>query len=286
MNPRFPVFIPTKGRHESRLTIKLFDRLNIPYTVFIEEQEYDQYAKHVDKKRIIILPHRDKGLSVTRNAIWDHAAKLGYEWFWTFDDNITGLYRLTKNQKVPCGDGTPLAVVEDFTLRYKNIAIAGMHYYMFAPRKIKIPPVYFNTRVYSNMLIRTFAKDKSGQPFRNILFFNDDTDLCIRVLKSGWCTVLFNAFLIRKLTTMKVKGGMTNYYKETNNRREFAEELVRAHPDIVKLTKKWGRYQHQVDYRPFKRNKLQLKNDAELKSGINNYGMVLKVNKRAKLSKR
>lgn len=145
---------------------------------------------------------------------------------------------------------------------------------MFVKRKYVIPPYILNTRIYSNMLIRTFAKDRAGQPFRNVTFYNDDTDLCLRVLKSGWATVLFNAFLINKHTTMTVAGGMTDYYEKTDKRREFVEELVAAHPDIVKLTEKWGRWHHHVDYTGF-RQQLRRRRDVDIPRGVNNFGMVL-----------
>jgi hypothetical protein len=275
MNPKFPVFIPTKGRSDTRLTIKMFDDLCVPYTIFVESQEFDLYAKYVSVEDIHILPHRDKGLTVTRNYIWDYAAERDLEWFWTFDDNISGLYRYNYNLKTPCYDATIMAIIEEFVQRYENISIAGMNYFMFVSRKSgNIPPFTLNTRIYSNMLIRTFAKDKIGKPFRNVTFYNDDTDLCLRVLKSGWCTVLFNAFLIYKQTTMSVAGGMTDYYEKTDNRLEFVEELQRAHPDIVVATEKWGRNHHQVDYSGFTQ---QLKRRPEIKipKKVNNFGMIL-----------
>jgi hypothetical protein len=274
VNPRWPVFVPTKGRSDSRLTIYMFDRLGVPYTIFVEPQEYDLYAAHVAPDRIHVLPHRDKGLVVTRNYIWDYAASLGCEWFWTFDDNIDGLYRFTRNLKVPCADGTVMAVIEDFVQRYDNIAIAGMNYFMFVKRKYKIPPFILNTRIYSNMLVRTFAKDRSGSPYRNATFFNDDTDLCLRVLKDGYCTVLFNAFLIYKMTTMTVSGGMTDYYEATDRRLQFAEELQRAHPDVVRIVWKWHRWHHQVDYSRFTQG-LRRKPGLEIPDRVNNFGMVL-----------
>ena len=52
MNPKFPVFVPTKGRADTRMTIKMFEALGVPYTIFIEEQEYDLYAAHVDKSNV------------------------------------------------------------------------------------------------------------------------------------------------------------------------------------------------------------------------------------------
>lgn len=274
MNPKHPIFIPTKGRSESRMTMKMFDRLGVPYTIFVEEQEYDSYAKYVDPSQIHILPHRDKGLTTTRNYIWDYAADNGHECFWTFDDNIDGLYRFNHNLKTPCGDATILAVAEHFAERYQNLAICGLNYFMFVKRKYVIPPYILNTRVYSNMLIRTFAKDADGKPFRNVTFFNDDTDLCLRVLKSGLCTVLFNAFLVYKQTTMTVQGGMTDYYKATDRRLDFVKELQRAHPDVVRLTEKWGRYHHQVDYSSFAQS-LKRKSDIVVPQEINNFGMRL-----------
>jgi len=274
MNPRFPIFIPTKGRADTRMTIKMFDKLGVPYTIFVEQQERDLYAQHVSPDQIHVLPHQNKGLTVTRNYIWDYAAAQGHEWFWTFDDNIDGLYRFNHNLKTPCADATVLAVVEDFASRYENLAITGLNYFMFVKRKYVIPPYILNTRIYSNMLIRTFAQDKTGQPFRNVTFFNDDTDLCLRVLKDGWCTVLFNAFLIYKQTTMTVKGGMTDYYEKTDKRREFVEELRSAHPDVVTLTEKWGRWQHQVDYSGF-RQQLRRKPDIVIPKQVNNFGMIL-----------
>ena len=270
MNPRYPIFVPTKGRYKTPLTINMFKNLNVPFRIVIEEQEFDKYSKIVNPDQILILPHRNKGLTVTRNWIWDYAQSKGYERFWTFDDNINGLFRLNDNLKTPVGDGTILKVIEDFTERYENADITGMHYFMFASRKSKLPPYYLNTRIYSNMLIKTDI------PFRNECFYNDDTDLCLRVLKSGRCTILFNAFLIFKETTMTIKGGMTDYYEQTNKRREFAEELQRAHPDIVKIVWKFGRWHHQVDYRLFKQNKLIRKPGIEIPKGINNYGMILK----------
>ncbi len=274
MNPKWPIFIPTKGRADTRMTIRMFQRLGVPFTIFVEAQEAEIYAPHVAPEQIHVVPHRDKGLTVTRNYIWDYAAERGHEWYWTFDDNIDGLYRFNHNLKTPCADGTILAVVEDFAQRYDNLAITGLNYFMFVKRKYVIPPYIQNTRIYSNMLTRTFAKDKTGKPFRNVTFYNDDTDLCLRVLKDGWTTVLFNAFLIYKQTTMTVQGGMTEYYQKTDKRLEFVKELQDAHSDIVQLTEKWGRWHHHVDYSGFKQP-LRRREGVVIPERVNDFEMVL-----------
>jgi len=78
-----------------------------------------------------------------------------------------------------------------------------------------------------------------------------------------------------------MKGGNTeevyNVDKEDvfDNRREFAEALQAQHPDVVKITKKWGRWHHQVDYTGF-RQKLIKKEGLNIPKGNNNYGMKLK----------
>lgn len=270
MNPEFPIFIPTKGRYKTPLTIRAFGAIGVPFVAVIEKQEYDQYAEIVPKDRLLVLPHQNQGLIVTRNWIWDYAQhELKAPYFWTFDDNIRGFYRLHENIKYQCSSGTFLYVIEQFAQRWENLPICGMQYEFFAPRKQKCNPLIINTRIYSNMLIRSDA------PYRNRLFYNDDTDLCLQVLKAGDCTVLFQSFLADKIQTMKLKGGMTDYYEQTDKRLQFARELQEAHPDVVKIVWKFHRWHHLVDYQPFKKNTLRLKPGIVIPDGPNNYGLIL-----------
>ena len=270
MNPDFPVFVPTKGRWNTPFTIKALQSIGVPFKAVIESQEYDAYAAVIGEENLIVLPHQNKGLTITRNWIWDYAQyELKTPYFWTMDDNIREFYRLHQNIKYRVDSGTFLRVMEQFAQRYTNLFICGMAYEMFVPRKQKSPPFILNTRIYSNMLIRTDI------PFRNVTFYNDDTDLCLRILKAGFCTVQFCAFLASKIATMQVKGGMTDYYEKTNKRLEFAQELQRAHPDVVKIVWRYNRWHHQVDYRPFKNNKLIRKSGVEIPEGTDNYGMKL-----------
>ncbi len=270
MNPRYPIFIPTKGRHEYPLTIKAFERLGVSFRAVVQPQEYDRYAAVVaDPSSLLTLPAGVDGLVPTRNWIWDHAQALGVPFFWTFDDNIQNFYRLHRNVKAMVTDGTFLRVMEDFMDRYENVAILGMQYEFFVPRRQKSPAFILNTRVYSNMLIR------AGIPFRNRGIYNDDTDLCLRVLKAGWCTVEFIAFLAKKVTTMTVPGGNTPIY-QGDGRLLMAQSLQRQHPDVVTIVRKWGRWQHQVNYRPFRGNRLRLKPGLVIPEGTDEYGMVLR----------
>jgi hypothetical protein len=130
-----------------------------------------------------------------------------------------------------------------------------------------------NTRIYSCILI------KNDIPYRWRGRYNEDTDLSLRALKDGWCTVLFMAFLAEKMPTMTMKGGNTeSLYKldgQQDGRLLMAQSLQQQHPDVTEIVWKWGRWQHQVDYRAFKANKLIKKPGVEIPEGVNNYGMKL-----------
>lgn len=273
MNPKYPVYIVSKGRAKSRFTARALDIMGVPYTIVIEPQEYDEYSKHINSDKILTLPFSNlgQGSIPARNWIWEHAISLGTFYHWILDDNIEAFNRLNRNLKPEVETGAIFRAAEDFIDRYENVAISGFNYYSMVKSTEKVPPYYLNTRIYSCILI------KNNIPYRWRGKYNEDTDLSIRVLKDGWCTVLFNAFLAGKVTSMRMSGGNTdNVYIDNDNRRKFAESLQEQHPDIVKVVWKFGRWQHQVNYKPFKNNKLIRKSNLNITNSINNYGMVLK----------
>ena len=274
MNPRYPVYIPSKGRWESRYTVKAFDELGVEYFVCVERQEFDSYAAIINPAKLLIIPHSNviDGLVQSRNWIWNHARESGAKRHWQFDDNIRGFYRMTKNLTVKVSDGTIFRCMEDFVDRYENVPHAGPQYQMFAIDKKVWPAFVTNTRVYSMHLLCNETKI-DGEPLYFRGPYNDDTDLSLRILKAGLCTVLFYAFQGQKMRTMTVKGGNVPIY-ENDGRLRMAEALRDWHPDVTKITQKWGRWQHHVDYRPFKMNKL-IRRDGWNHSEIDNYGMEL-----------
>ncbi len=277
MNPRYPIFIPSKSRADSRLTAKALDSIGVPYHIVVEPQEADLYRAVIDPAKVLVLPFSDRGTSVpARNWIMDYAVSIGSRRVWILDDNIKGFYRLNRNLKVPAKTGSIFRAAEDFVERYENVAITGFHYFMFASRKSKMKPFELNTRVYSNMLIDLNAKGQEGNPYRFRGFYNEDTDICLRMLKDGWCSVLFLAFLAEKSVTMTMRGGNTPVY-QGDGRLKMAQELQRNHPDVTRIAWKWGRWQHSVDYRPFKHNLLKRRQEVIIPAGRNEYGMRLQV---------
>jgi hypothetical protein len=274
-NPRYPIYIISKGRWKSRMTSKSLEKIGVPYQIVVEPQEYQNYAYYIDPKKIIQLPAKLSGSGCSipaRNFVWRHAKQRGAARHWILDDNIEGFYRLNDNLKVPVGDGTIFRAAEEFVDRYENVALAGFNYFMFASRKCgDIVPFTLNTRIYSCILI------KNDIPYEWRGRYNEDTDLSLRALKDGWATVLFNIFLAFKQTTMSQKGGNTEslYLDIPDGRLKMAQSLKEQHPEHVQITRKWGRYQHQVYYNSFKSNKLKLKANFKVEKAVDNFGMVV-----------
>ena len=284
MNPQYPVYIVSKGRWESRLTSRFLEIMRVPYRMIIEEQEWPNYAAAIDKAKLLVLDKsyqrnydtcddlgdaKSKGPGAARNFAWDHAVSEGADWHWVMDDNIRGFCRLNRNIKLFVTDGTIFRCMEDFVLRYKNVAMAGPNYWMFLPRKRAKPPLTLNTRIYSCNLIR------NDLPYRWRGRYNEDTDISLRCLKSGWCTILFNAFVQIKAPTQTVKGGCDKDFYQREGTLPKSQMLVRLHPDCAKLVWKFQRYHHNVDYKRFNRLKLVPKPGVDVLEGVNDYGMIL-----------
>jgi hypothetical protein len=285
--PRFPLYIPSKGRSEYMMTSKALTSMGVRHHVVVEPQEVERYRAAVQSMGLLAdiveldMGYKakyelcdDLGLTKTtgsgpaRNFIWDHAVATGHPWHWIMDDNIRIFQRMTKNEPFRCTSAAFWRAMEDFTLRYKNIAMAGPAYMIFCIKN-NSPPFIKNTRIYSCNLIR------NDIPFRWRGRYNEDTILSLDALKAGWCTVQFNAFIQHKMGTQTLKGGNTaELYKDGTMAK--SQMLVRTHPDVSEVVWKFGRWHHSVNYRPFRRNQLILKDGITVGDAVDNYGMTVR----------
>lgn len=286
MNPQYPIYIVSRGRWESRITVRALEEMNCPYYIIVDQDQFLEYAKVIDPLKILIVPvayyqmyetcddlgdTRSKGPGAKRNFAWEHSIRNGFKWHWVIDDNIFSFYRYNRNRKIKFITPTFFRCMEDFVQRYENVVIAGPNYELLVIRKSKLPAFTLNTRIYSCNLIR------NDIPFRWRSRYNEDTVLSLDVLKAGYCTIQFNAFLQNKAATMTVKGGNTeSLYLVKDGRLNMAECLQRIHPDVTEVVYKFSRWQHHVDYSRFKQNnKLIKKSGLIIPDEINNYGMIL-----------
>lgn len=271
MNPKYPIYIISKGRHDKCLTAIEFNIIGVPFMLVVEPQEFDLYAGIFGADKIHVLPFSNlgQGSIPARNWVMNHSISIGAQRHWIMDDNIRGFFRYNNNRKSRVQSGTILRCAEDFTDRYENIGISGLQYFKFIIPNNALPAYHLNTRIYSMILMNNAI----GYRWRGR--YNEDTDISLRVLKDGWCTILFNAFIGEKITTQTMGGGNTNgLYEKTNKRKEFAESLKEQHPDIVNVVWRYNRWHHEVDYSGFTQ-KLIRKPGLEIPDRVNNYGMVL-----------
>jgi hypothetical protein len=263
------VYIPSKGRADVCLTAKCLVRDGVPFKLVIEAQEHDQYAERFGEDRLLVLPFANLGLFSARNWIKDHATEAGAVRHWQLDDNMSRFARSFKGMRYVCNAGVALRVCEDFTDRYENVAISGLNYVMFNPGGT-LKPFQVNCRVYSCTLIL------NSLPYRWRTKYNDDTDICLQALAGGWCTILINAFLVKKMTTMAVKGGNTADLYQGDGRLKMARALERLWPRVVATKRRFGRPQHVVfdSWRRFD-TPLKLRAGVDVGTEPNEYGLEL-----------
>ena len=287
--PKYPIYVVSKNRckNESWHTSFRLTQMGVKHYLVVEPQEYKNYVQAFNNKYCTVLEMDLKykeeydcfsdigntnstGPGAVRNFCWEHSIKNGFEYHWVLDDNIDGFNRFWRGHKLLCRTGEVFRSCERFIERYKNIAIGGLNYASFCKQNDRVPPYVLNTRIYSMLLI------KNDIPYRWRGRYNEDTDLSLRVLKDGWCTIQFNLFLGEKLTTQRKQGGNTEefYSKDEQGTIPKSQMLVDMHPDVTKLVWKFNRWHHQVDYSGFKQKlilKEEYKNITDNK--INEYGM-------------
>lgn len=261
-NSKYPICIPSKGRADCQRTGKALDQLGCDYIFFVEETEYEEYVNYLGEEKVVKMPFHDlgQGSIPARNFIWDWARDREYKRHWVVDDNIVSFTRCHNNRRWVVRGGGFFRAMEDFVDRYENIALAGPHDKGFVDdRNPNLTPFILNSRVYSCILVDTDLNMKwRGR-------YNEDTDLSLRVLKKGHCTLLFRSLLMDKMNTAYSKGGglnggnTDNVYNTDDRRLAFAKSLEKRHPDVVKVVWRFNRWHHYVDYSKFKRNKLKLR---------------------------
>jgi hypothetical protein len=263
---KYPIYVPSKGRYESGLTAKMLIRDKVPFYLVIEPSEYLEYKARYESEytKFLILPWdgndgkrlefsrelniENGGLICARNWIKAHSIQGGDLRHWQLDDNIRNVYRRYKTLRLHCNSGIALRFAEIFTDRYKNISISGLEYHAFVQDKCRIPAYRVNGRIYSCSLIN------NAMPFKWRIAYNDDVDICLQSISSGWYTIQINAFLIKKMQTMKLRGGNTDDLYRGDGRLKMANAIARIWPNIVQVKRRFKRPQHVINWQKLRKN--------------------------------
>ena len=243
--PRYPVFIPSKGRAQTAKTMDFLEADGVDFTIVVEPPDADAYHARFDSYQhatILETPFQNLGQGAVpvRNFIRDYSQAQGHAFHWQLDDNIRRTRRrILQGRRIPVNSAVVMAVAEDFTDRYENLALTGIEYCMFMPKGQSPAPLILNTRIYSFWLFR------NDIPYRWRGRYNDDTDMCLQALSGGWCTALIRTFCCDKMQTMTISGGMTSTYTG-DGRLKMARSLERVWPGVVDTYRKFQRPQHHI----------------------------------------
>lgn len=266
-HPKYPIYIVSKTRWSVRLTSDSLIEMGIKHYMIVEESQYEQYKQHTDPEwvTLLILPQRyldeydtcddlgatkSKGPGAARNFAWDHSISIGAKRHWVMDDNQKRFFRSNADKRYYAMSGAIFRAMEDHSDRFENVYISGPHYRFFVVPDENRPPFVQNCRIYSCLLIL------NDIPYRWRGRYNEDTDLSLRVLKDGHCTIQYNAFSTGKLVTQAVAGGNTAEFYAKEGTLPKSEMIERLHPDVAKVTWMNNRWHHFVSYDKFRANRL------------------------------
>lgn len=242
--PQFPVYIPSKGRSGSVHTARMFSKDGVPFRIVVEPSQVEAYEKVWGRDALLVMEENDRGLVYARNWITDHARASGAKRHWQFDDDIRAMIRHHDGLRLPTESNIALRSAEDFVEQYENVGVLSFNSEFFVPMSNgvtaqKWPPFYLNSRCYTCMLFLNALPNRWRGPY------NEDTDMSLQVLSSGWCTILINAFTIRTLATMTIGGGQTGIYVG-DGRLKMSRNLERRWPGVITTYRRFGRAQHKV----------------------------------------
>lgn len=258
---KYPIYIVSKGRAERSITANDFMKWGIPFKVAVEPQEYDAYCATLGKQHVAKLPFSNLGVGSypARNWCWQDSLDKGYEKHFLFDDNIYGFMAFDKGRRRTdpnLNSLLPIITLQEFSERYENLGISGFNYHYFTTKETN-KAFFLNTHVYSAMLIR------NDLPYRWRLKYNEDVDLCLQALHNGWCTVLMNTYLAKKVSTVaKLKGGnQDELYKGNAFEKKVlkARSLEQIWPQYVRTTMRFNRPHHHVSWGKYFKQPLKRK---------------------------
>ena len=239
MMPKYPVYIPSKGRAESCLTADFLLDDGVLFRLVVEPQDQRAYAERYGQDKILVLPWDNPGSVIpARNWIKEHSTRSGHERHWQLDDNIKGIVRRKDEKLRRVSSAFALAQTELFVDRYSNVAIAGLAHRNFANFRPK--PFYVNHQPYCCVLVLNDIPFKWRGPYF------EDADFCLQVLSAKWCTILMNVYLIEKSASMAMRGGNTDTVYRGDGRLNMVRGLQRRWPGLVKIKRRWGRPQQNL----------------------------------------
>jgi hypothetical protein len=226
---QYPVYVISRHRSEYELITRQLINEGIPHHLVIEPHDYEAYAKRYPSETLLKTPIDNIGPANVRNFCWDHAEQNGHEFHWVLDDNLVGFDQLIdgKRKRVPARN--VLSIIEQTVDLFDNVAAASPSNTIWMPLQADKAPLTYNRTIASAML----QNNRTGIRFRPDTVF--DADQTLRLLESGWSTLMFTHLAYAKTTTGKMTGGMTETDYQGHGRHKLMERLADDWPGVYRI---------------------------------------------------
>lgn len=234
----WPVYVPSKGRPDSKLIAKYGNRV----TPVVEQQEANSYCP---KASCIVMMKNDQGIAYVRNLILANARERGFDWFWMLDDDIVDFYIKSKKVDMPEALLTAQAIIETQT----NIGQAALEYQQFAWAAKKD----YNINGYCDVAVAINVEATKRLSYRAEANLKEDRDFTLQVLCSGRKTLRVQVVGFRAPANGSNKGGLSEIYAQPGREIKAVDKMVELWPGIVrKQVKPNGRIDCKINWRAFK----------------------------------
>jgi len=271
---KYRIFVISYKRHNDKdgKTCCWLEKMGIPYTVVVEEDQQQEYQSWLDTKngfgRVMCMPKLWKeyqnergnfGSIPVRNFIhrWNIIQKKQKNKcdrknkYWLLDDNIGGYKWVDLYTKVDCNSPLVFRMIEDWSDNIKNMYLCGHQYSSFVPEIDMKQKVLYGTRVFSSMLIDCNLPPLNEEDDIWRGKYNEDVDLSVRLLSQGFPTANFCNITSCKSSTGSCKGGNTDeiYSEDAGDKRGGkikTDEIIKRWPEYVRECVRFGRPHHDI----------------------------------------
>tara|TARA_R110001592_G_scaffold262157_2_gene527189 strand:+ start:1004 stop:1816 length:813 start_codon:yes stop_codon:yes gene_type:complete len=260
----FPIFIPSKSRSNTCTTAQLLKKYGLPFTLFIYNDDYDDYLLKFHKDNLFIVPDYVKGITAKRQFMLDYARSNNYEWFFMIDDDIQKIY--VRPVGVIGKSLTPLTIKEFVETIYKFIKFIesknpyhSIYEVGFKERAFGIQksPVSINTDIGPIHLMN--VKNIENINYDSDMIALEDTDFCVRNIKNNKINIKLNHFIFFAPKSGTNKGGLEDIYNQSGKTKGVIQ-FKEKYDDLIKIDDTNGE-KYRINWSKFKQGKESIEKD-------------------------